>query len=649
MILFFFSSNSSKNFCSISFHCRNDFSIEIWNFIGAPFIERVITGNVDCALEQICWVGDRLFSISISGDGLIEFDLKTLTKKRNLLLTGDKGICLDYHKKTERLAIGTEEGFINIFDVSDDDVQFVKVLDRQDHRIVCCKFNYGGDCIVSGSIDAVKVWSLRTGHVIHKMSTGRAEQNQETIVWCVEVLKDFTIITGDSRGRVTIWDGNLGTQIDWLQVSNFDIMCLTLSADENSFYCSGIEQIVRKYVKIKTTKENTEIDQWIRTAKRYKLHTHDILALTVIDDQIISAGIDGFLSISSSDLKILEKIGPFLKHPFAILAEEARMMLMIYPNYLELWKLATPKEEIVERTEDETIEIDDNDEDTDTENFKSIAIANKTNFYKMSTFPEKYLELRSKQDEMIVCASISSNGKWISYSTATSLRLFHFDIQASKPQLIRVKNIPNEFTNCSLMTFSQDSNTLVTLTGSTCTLFDLSSGMIENRQTIEIGDYHKDLIHLLSISNCSKYLVFASLCNNVSIWCLKKGKYLYTNNLPKYSYPPTAIKIRANHPELVIAYADNRIFEYNLDEFFIQFGLSLTDSKFAIHDICLDPKNSDSIIFSHNNCIVVVKKNCEGEDVKSSKKTKVATEEKRDFPYTMKIAKKFDTVGSNFF
>jgi U3 small nucleolar RNA-associated protein 4 len=565
-----------------------------------------------------------------------------------LLLTGDKGICIDYHKRSKKIAIGTEEGFINIFDVSDEDLQYVKVFDRQDHRIVCCKFNDAGDCVVSGSIDAVKIWSLRTGHVIHKMSTGRGDKQQETIVWCVEVLKDFTIITGDSRGRITFWDGNLGTQIDWIQASNFDIMSLTISQDENAFYCSGIEQIVRKYVKIKTTKDNTDIDQWIRTVKRYKLHTHDVLTLARIDsEQIVSGGVDGFLSISSGDLKILDKIGPFLKRPFAMTASEARMMLMVYPNYLELWKLASANEQIAEEKVEST-EAEDED-DNGLENLKSFSNGNKSNFYKISKYPEKYLELRSKQDEMVVCAAISNNGKWISYSTSTSIRLFHFDISHdSKPELKRVKNIPSELTNCTSMTFSLDSNTLITLNGNLCMLFDLSSGLIEHHQTISLEEYHKDLIHLLAISSCSKYLVFASLCNNVSIWSMKKGKYVYSNNLPKYTCPPTSLKIRVNQPTLVIAYADNRIFEYDLEEFYIQFGMNLAESKFAIQDICLDPRNSSSIIFSYNNSIMVVKKSNEMEEQKSSKRSKKSNEN-RDHTYTMKVAKKLETVSLFYF
>ncbi|KAG5680448.1 hypothetical protein PVAND_009956 [Polypedilum vanderplanki] len=626
---------------------RNDFSIEIWNFTNAPFIERVIPGTIDCALEQVCWIDKRLFSISISGFGLIEWDLKTLSVKRKLMLTGDKGICIDYHKKTQRIAVGTEEGFINIFDVSDDDLQYVKILDRQDNRIVCCKFNESGDSIVSGSTDAVKIWSIKTGHVIHKMSTGRVDKFQETIVWCVQVLKDFTIITGDSRGRVTFWDGNIGTQIDWVQASNEDIMCLTVSEDQNSFFCSGVEQVVRKYVKITNTRDNQKFDQWIRNAKRYKLHTHDILTLTMISDyQIVSAGIDGFLSIASNELKIIERIGPFLKHPFAVTADEARLMLLMYTNYIEVWKLAEAKDEMEEKLlRQQSNEETDLEEDDD--GILKPAVTNTTSqYYKMSVFPEKYLELRSKGDETVLCATISTNGKWIAYSTLTTMRLFHFDLENNKPQLIRIKNIPDDLSTCIQMKFSCDSNSLITVDSKRiCKIFDLCSNELEHRQTIELNEYHNDIIHHLTISNCSKYLIFASLYNNVSVWTLKKKKYTHVKNLPKHICPATALKLHNSKPYLLVAYANNRIIEFNLEELYIQFSPYLAEdsSRHAILDICIDPENPDAIIFSQKNSINIIKRGDGENDAKKSvKKKKLQTDEEK-LKYTHRIVKKFDT------
>lgn len=546
---------------------------------------------------------------------------------------------MDYHKGTQTLVIGTEEGIINVFDTSDDDLQFLKLLDRQDHRIVCCKFNHAGDCLVSGSIDAVKVWNMKTGHVINKMSTGRSDLHNETIVWCVEVLKDFTIITGDSRGRVTFWDGNLGTQIDWVQASIADVLCLAVSSDEKNFFCSGVEQIVRKYMQITTNKEHQQFEQWIRCSKRFRLHTHDIMAMVIINDEVITSGIDGFITRSTQDLKIIERHGPILKSPFAKIAEDARLMLMQYPDYLEVWKLATASDDI-EPTGDQEESEEEN------EVMKALKQKSESNHFKITSFPEKFLELRSQKDEMIISSSISMNGKWIAYSTINSIRLFHFDIENRKPHLMRIKNNPDEFQPCTLLTFSKDK--LFTVNGDKCTIFDIPSSSIEHRQTIELENNHTDLIHKIEVSKSGKFLIIASLCGGVSIWCLKKGKYIHETNLPKHKSPVTAMTIHQNQAKLVIAFSDNKVCEYDLEQFLINESITCGEdpTKNAISHICLDPNNSSAIIYSQNNSIVVAcKSNDDGEIETRVSKRKKKTEIKNESIRSVSVVKKFDNVS----
>ena len=73
--------------------------------------------------------------------------------------------------------------------------------------------------------------------------------------------------------------------------------------------------------------------------------------------------------------------------------------------------------------------------------------------------------------------------------------------------------------------------------------------------------------------------------------------------------------------------------------------MNLAESTFAIQDICLDPRNPKTIIFSHNNSIVVVKKTNELDEQKSSKRSKKSSEN-RNHAYTIKVAKKLDTVSN---
>lgn len=574
-----------------------------------------------------------------------EWDLKTLTPKRRLLLTGEKGICMDYHKDTESLAIGTEEGIVNIFDISDDDLQFKRVLDRQDHRVICCKFNDTGDRLVTGSLDAVKVWNIHNGHVIHKMSTGRADPNQATIVWCIDVLNDFTIVSGDSRGKVTFWDINIGSQIDFVHASVADIMCLGVSEDRKSFFCSGIEQIVKKYASVKITKAGSEVDQWVRCAKRSKIHTHDVLAMLAIGDELlISGGIDGFLSFADQDLKHFERAGPYLKRPFAEAAEESRMLLLKYVNYLEVWKLAAGTELV-----DETKEITDDDSvfSAEEDGPKVVTLAKKMNpLYRLGLLPEKLLELRSKNDETVVCCSISCDGRWIAYSTMSVIRLFRFESQEnSKPIIKLIKTAPTSLKPCHSMIFSKDSSTLITLDGEgQCAVFSLDADTVEYRETFDISEHHTDSVHLIAISSCSTFMVLAGLCNTITVWNLQRNKWVHSKTLPKYANPATSISIRQNQPVLVVAFSDNKLIEFNLDTNVIQFSATLPSKTVnvdnAITNVCLDPRNQESIIFCQANAINVLLKNSEKV---SSKKAKLVASQGTS--YTVNVAKTFNTVS----
>jgi len=64
---------------------------------------------------------------------------------------------------------------------------------------LCLAWDATGDVIVTGSADALRIWNVESGHAVHRMTAGRDERKKETIVWCLAVTKDFTIISGDSR------------------------------------------------------------------------------------------------------------------------------------------------------------------------------------------------------------------------------------------------------------------------------------------------------------------------------------------------------------------------------------------------------------------------------------------------------------------
>lgn len=416
----------------------------------APVLEKSILGAPNSSVEAVAWSHDRLFSAGTSGE-LTEWNLKTLEPKQTLMVTGSAVWCLDVNKTDSAIAIGTEGGYLNVYSILDDKMEYEKFLDKQEGRILCCKYDHSGKFLVTGSIDLIRIWNVATGHAIHKMSTGRTEKNKETIVWTLQVLSDFTIVSGDSRGKLTFWDGKMGSQIESAQPSKADIFTIAVNDAEDTLYCSGADPTVRSYSYTAIRKDNQTNYKWVKAINKTFHHT-DVKAMICVNNRLISCGIDGYIILSSQTLKTLAKYGPFLQKPFCGLSDEKRLILLKYFNYLEVWKLGKSC----------------GGQETNYEDDGKPTLA-------MIECPAKLLELRSKKDEPIVCTSISPDGNWLIYSTNSVVRLYRFEVNSGPPVLTQIKNLPEVFSASSHIVFSPDSkNIFMAKRSGVIYVFDLS-------------------------------------------------------------------------------------------------------------------------------------------------------------------------------
>lgn len=385
---------------------RANYAIEIWNLNHAPFIERTFpTSANNTSIEDIAWHDDKLFTVGLHGF-LIGYDLRTLSKKQMLSVTGEAAYCLDIHNSNNQIAVGTELGYLNLFTLTPEgNVLFNKFLDKQEGRILCLKYDPSGNFIVSGSTDTVRVWDVATGHAIHRMTTGRSKSNTETIVWCVSVLNDLTIVSGDSRGKLTFWDGKMGAQLESYPSHKADILSVVVSEDEQTLYCAGVDPNIVSYVKVHVKAEN---HKWVKNVQR-KIHDHDVRALVLHNEKVYSGGVDGYLACSYHPPKTLLKYPPLPQNPCVTLSRKSRYILLRYPARIELWSLG----------ESGSLE----------QNGCFIGVL------PLAKGPKKLLLLdRSVKDDFrgeiregIICSSVSENGKWIIFSTDSALRLFCFN------------------------------------------------------------------------------------------------------------------------------------------------------------------------------------------------------------------------------
>ncbi|XP_076684904.1 UTP4 small subunit processome component l(3)72Dn isoform X2 [Andrena cerasifolii] len=592
---------------------KNDNSIEVWNVGNAPFVECTLAGHPENSVESILWIGPRLFSTGLHGM-IVEYDLTTLSIRNEVAVTGGAAWCMDVNHKKACLAIGTEDGYINTFNVTSDALMYERIFDKQKGRILCIKWDNTGEMIYTGSTDTIRVWSAISGHAIHKMTTSRKEAKKETIIWCLAVTDDNIIVSGDSRGCLSFWDPHIGTLIESHESHTADILAVTLSHDMNIVYCAGVDPVVRSFCKI--TMKSTGRAQWVKGIER-RLHAHDVRALVDADGKLYSAGVDGYLAQSSYPPKILVKYPPLLQLPCAIVCRKSRCILLRYTNFLELWRLGSPAKAAPE----------------------SIRPGM---FHQLEEEPIKLLQLKTKRDENIISCAINKDAKTIVYSTNSHIRVFNFDVVEGDAQLSR-NDTDITATRIQRMLFSPNGKLFATINNdgkkNTVTLYK-----VEKKHLRHLGSFHTNKesivnVGLVCFSPDSKYIVCADRQGSIAVYNVSETVSTDTPVawlLPKYSCPPTAMAVQKDTLNLVVVYSDHKIVEYNiLQRQYTKFSNNLQSRlpkqwlarPFPITNIIFDPRNEDIIIMHDDSTVYVINKSNELPE----KEAKIPRRENGDF------------------
>ncbi|XP_076281680.1 UTP4 small subunit processome component l(3)72Dn [Lasioglossum baleicum] len=576
---------------------RNDNSIEVWNVGNAPFVEYTIAGRQENSIESILWIGPRLFSTGLHGM-ITEYNLTTLSIKSEVAVTGGAAWCMDLNHKKTCLAVGTEDGYINTFTVTNDALIYERIFDKQKGRILCIKWDNTGEMIYTGSVDTIRVWSAISGHAIHKMTTSRKETKKETIIWCLAVTDDNVIVSGDSRGCLSFWDPHMGTLIESHESHTADVLAVTLSHDMNIVYCAGVDPVLRSFCKIIT--KSTGKPQWVKGIER-RLHAHDVRALVDADGKLYSAGVDGYLAQSSYPPKVLVKYPPLLQPPCSTVCRKSRCILLRYTNFLELWRLGSPTKVSPESVHPGMI-------------------------HQLEEEPIKLLQLKTKGDENIISCAINKDSKTIVYSTDSHVRVFNFDVVEGDTQLSK-NDSDISATRIQKMLFSPNGKLFVTINNdekrNTVTLYK-----VEKKRLRHLGSFHTNEesivnVGLVCFSPDSKYFVCADRQGAIAIYNVSET--VNTDApvawlLPKYNCPPTAMAVQKDTLNLVVVYSDHKIVEYNLlQRQYTKFSNNLQSRlpkqwlarSFPITNIIFDSRNENIIIMHDDSTVYVINKSNE--------------------------------------
>ncbi len=195
-----------------------------------------------------------------------------------------------------------------LVEVTDDGMEYDRVLDKQEGRILCLAWHSSGDHIVTGSSDTVRVWDVSSGHPTARMTTGRSERGRETVVWSVAITDDLIVLSGDSRGKTCFWSADTGTLVDAYQTHAADVLAVCLGTDQDVAYSAGVDPNIFHFQPV-VRKDGRS--KWMKSVHR-AVHSHDVRALvagTLLREDhggegakrrpvLFSAGVDSRLAVN---------------------------------------------------------------------------------------------------------------------------------------------------------------------------------------------------------------------------------------------------------------------------------------------------------------------------------------------------------------
>ncbi|MEQ2266498.1 hypothetical protein XENORESO_007567 [Xenotaenia resolanae] len=417
---------------------RADGAVEIFHFADNYFQEKVIPGRDRRAIEALCWVGHRLFSAGLDGE-VTEYDLENLRARYSIEAYGGPIWAISSNSQGTLLAAGCEDGTVKMFEILEERIQFQRNLSRQNGRIISLSWHPSGALIAAGMMDMVRIFDTETGHATHRLLVERgvgASKSREVVVWSVAFLSDYTIISGDSVGKVQIWDGLTGTLIRTHLVTKWDVLALSISQDESSVIAGTSEGTVVQFQFISSTVGQQD-KHWVRT-RTFKNHSHDVRALVHTDTAVVSGGMDTQVVVrplldkveKNTQESALRKIA-FPHRSLVSCAKKTGLLLFQFPDHLELWRLG---------------ESDGNGTPGE-----SLPVKRK---------PEKLIQLKMKGEDHICCSTLSPCGSWLAYSTVSSVRLYRLQLSSNNISIQKVSKLPKELRSVHQLCFSSDSSRL---------------------------------------------------------------------------------------------------------------------------------------------------------------------------------------------
>lgn len=208
----------------------------------------------------------------------------------------------EHNANTPRIAAACDDGAVRIFSVTPNGLEYSSTLPRAESRVLAVAWHPNGQHIISAGCDGcIHVWDIITQREVLRI-TANDSSGREIFIWSLLVLPDGTIVSGDSAGNVSFWDGVYGTLLNRFSQHVADVLQLSSSEDGCMVLAAGVDPQIAVFQKIQhATSDAIHQDNkgsWVYLSSK-RPHTHDVRALCSLGGKLISAGNDTVLLVHS--------------------------------------------------------------------------------------------------------------------------------------------------------------------------------------------------------------------------------------------------------------------------------------------------------------------------------------------------------------
>ncbi|CAM9326903.1 unnamed protein product [Ectocarpus sp. 6 AP-2014] len=475
-------------------------------------VEARVPGQKNKGLRSLAWIGGtggdggvegddegstaiaRLFGCGLDGT-VFEVDLLRLCYKNVRDAYGGAAWCMRPAAPLGLLAVGCEDGSVRLFSTEGGGVEYKRSFPSTGSRVLCLAWGPANDVIFAGCLDSmIHCLDATTGQTLFDMRLERGRK-EDAIVWALEALSDGTVVSSDSCGRVQVWDGLTGTQLQSLTTHEADVLCLCVAESETELFASGCDGKVVSLEKrqavstLPSDMEDATDDgqtparmrqgwEWTVGSMRRE-HTHDVKALAIheqsLDERtkgggvgvarkgpvLVSGGVDASLSLYSvpgfktqarNDSTRTLRAGtccraclfagprpmePLPPVPVAFLARDPRLVLIMHNRSLDLWEVPRHKRSF--SAED----LGDLEDGTVLDGSRSDAASGGVGVGGETPPPVVRLRLEPKTDKggHLACAAISAAGDLVAVSNTKETKLYRISRVSSSGKALSGKRV----------------------------------------------------------------------------------------------------------------------------------------------------------------------------------------------------------------